>query len=701
MPSRHPFQKPLYFDALLCMVTSALFRRLLLSLLLVSRLAAADPILDTVAKIRALHKEEASLGRPAHIEGVVTYYNTATGDLFVQDATGGLYARYGSCSPEEIRKLNIQAGDRLQIEGKILRVNFSNDIAIDNIRLLGKGSLPEPMRPVEDEILSPALDCQWTEVPAVVVDVASDFFCNMLTIEVHGWRLKASVPHNANSDQQVTALMLRPVRLRGVVGTMYNIDKQMTGRVFFVPGYDQITPVAAIKPAAATGRRSVNELLSYDDASSPVVKVEGVVTQIVSDGFYLRDATGGVHVLTVQKEALSPGDRVEADGLAAMAPFRPNLWTERVTLLGHGVKPAPKPLVFDLDNLLHLHAELVTVDADFLVRNDSLTESALQCHADDHFFEAVIPNTGILPKNLAAGDRVRLVGICELATTYPWSHRWQVSGFRLLLPKTDGVIILNHAPWWTLEHLLVVLGIVSAVAFMALGWVWLLRHRVKVQTHIIGSKIRQVGMHEERQRIARELHDSVEQELASIAIQLDNISEDIAGTPAQESAQFSDSIQIVQKMLHHCQQEARTSIRDLRGIELEHRGLTGALRELLPGLAAARGVDFEMNVTGEIRPLAGIAETHLLRIAQESVANAAQHAAASKIIVDLDFAPDAVTLSIRDDGCGFDPAASPPDGHFGLLGIQERAEKIQAALDIESAPGKGTTIRVMVPSLDN
>ena len=680
------------------MVTSALFPRLLFPLLVAARLLSAEPVLDTVAKIRALNKEEAALGLAARIEGVATYYTAATGDLFVQDATGGLYARYGSRSPEEIRKLNIQAGDRLQIEGKIYRVNFSNDIAMDNVQIVGKGSLPEPLRPVEDELLSPTLDCQWVEVSASVVNVESDFFCDILTIEVHGWRWKASVPHDANSDQRAAALLLRPVRLRGVVGTMYNIDRQMTGRVFFVPDYDQITPVNAIKPAAATARRSVNELLSYDDASSPVVKVEGVVTQVMSDGFYLRDATGGVHVLTGQKGALSPGDYVEADGWAVMAPFRPNLWSERITLLGHGGKPGPKPLVFDLDNLLHLHAELVALDADFLVRNDSLTETVLQCHADDHFFEAVIPNTGILPKNLMAGDRVRLVGICELATTFPWSHRWQVSGFRLHLPKVGGVVILHHAPWWTLEHLLVILGIVSALAFMALGWVWLLRQRVKVQTAIIGSKIKQLGMHEERQRIARELHDSVEQELASIAIQLDNISEDITGTPAQGAAQFSDSIQIVQKMLHHCQQEARTSIRDLRGIELEHRGLTGALRELLPSLAAARGVDFEMNVTGEIRPLAGIAETHLLRIAQESVGNAAQHAAAGKITLELNFARDSVTLTIRDDGCGFDPAASPPDGHFGLLGIQERAEKMQAALDIESAPGKGTTIRVMVPT---
>ena len=93
-----------------------------------------------------------------------------------------------------------------------------------------------------------------------------------------------------------------------------------------------------------------------------------------------------------------------------------------------------------------------------------------------------------------------------------------------------------------------------------------------------------------------------------------------------------------------------------------------------------------------------MAENHLLRLAQEGVANAAKHAAASNIAVDLYYTPDNVTLTIRDDGCGFDPSAPVPDGHFGLRSLRERANKLQAAIAIESAPGKGTMIRVVVPT---
>ena len=115
----------------------------------------------------------------------------------------------------------------------------------------------------------------------------------------------------------------------------------------------------------------------------------------------------------------------------------------------------------------------------------------------------------------------------------------------------------------------------------------------------------------------------------------------------------------------------------------------------------ACGADFQMHSSGEPLPLAGIAETHLLRIAQEGVANAAHHAAARTISVDLDYTPEAVTLSIRDDGCGFDSTVPSMDGHFGLCGILERANKLQAACEIQSAPGKGTIIRVVVPLLNN
>jgi signal transduction histidine kinase len=150
-------------------------------------------------------------------------------------------------------------------------------------------------------------------------------------------------------------------------------------------------------------------------------------------------------------------------------------------------------------------------------------------------------------------------------------------------------------------------------------------------------------------------------------------------------------------MLQHCRREARTSIHDLRNIELVQRGLAGALQELLPAAAQECGAKFELTVTGDPLPFETTVENHLLRIAQESVSNAAHHAAPRKITVRLDYKSDSLALEVRDDGRGFDPAVPAPAGHFGLLGLRERVKKIHANLTLETAPGKGTTIRILVP----
>jgi signal transduction histidine kinase len=691
----------LYFLALLCNGSPALFRRLLLPLLLAAQVAAAGPALDTVAKVRALSMTEAVHGLPVRLDATVVYFDPTNGDLFVQDDTATIYLGVPSLENlDKMRSLSLKPGARIRIEATTKGGGFSPDLLLERFTLIGKGPLPEPRRIADDELLSPALDSQWVEVPAVITGVESDDRMFTLTVEVHGWKLKARLPRNELSAERAAALMQRMVRLHGIAATMFNPQGQMAGRYFFVQSFDQIIPTDDPAPNNSGTLSKINELLRHGDTTNTLVRIEGVVTQKDGNDFYLRDESGSVMVRTAGKDSFNPGDRVEAQGFAAIAPFRPVLRANKVALIGRAGLPQPMTLDFGSEKFPLFQGELIELTADFLARSDGTGEVALQCRMGERFFEALLPSGGLLPKGLAPGDRVRLTGICELTTTHPLAVFWNVNGFRLHLPKSGGVIILQHAPWWTLEHVLALLGIVAAVALLALAWGWLLAHRVKAQTKIIGGQIQKAAVHDERQRIARELHDTVEQQLASLTIQQANISEVIRITLNHVPDQIRAVLSIAQKMLTHIREEARTSIRDLRNIELEQRGLLGALRELLPEVVTGCDAEFQLNATGKPRHLEGITETHLLRIAQEGVANAAHHAAARKITVNLDYTPETVTLSIRDDGCGFNPAAPPPDGHFGLRGIRERANKIQAASEIQSAPGKGTFIRVVVPAND-
>jgi signal transduction histidine kinase len=690
---REHSRKTLYFNTSACKLEVTLFRRLILPLLFAARLFAAEP-LDTIAKIRALSPEEAKRGLPVQLDATVIYFDPREPCLFVKDDTACTYVAY--LEHRKYSFMDLKPGMRVRIDGKTGGGDFFPTAIETQIEVLGNGPLPEPRKISVGELLSPALDSQWVEVPAMVTGVESGGFTFAIEIEVYGWKLKAQLPFKEHSAERAAALMQRPVLLQGVAATLFNSERQMTGRYFFVPSFDQIIPTDTLALGVTPPLRSINQLLQSDDTAQTLVRVAGIITQVDGNIFYLRDGSGSLRVYTAGKDGLVAGDRVEAEGFAAIAPYRPIFRARKVVVTGHEEIPRPMALEFEERQLPHFQAELVGLDAYFLARRDGVSNVVLQCRLGDRFFEADLPPGGVLPKDLAPGDYLRLTGICELTTTHPFPRVEWVDGFRLRLPKAGGVVILSHASWLTLEHLFVLFIVTLAVAFVALVWVALLRLRVKAQTEFIVGQREHAAVQDERQRIARELHDTVEQELTGLSMQLGDLSDEIMEIPDPVPEEVRQSIWLAQKTLRHCREEARNSILDLRGIELEKGGLPSALRELLPAAASKGGTEFQILLTGEPRALPGIVGSHLLRIAQEGVANAAHHAAASKITVALDYAARAVTLTIQDNGHGFDPAQPPPDGHFGLLGIQERANKMQAGLEIKSAPGEGTVIRVVV-----
>ena len=679
----------------------------LFCLALSARLSTAQP-LDAVAKVRALPPSEAARGLPVRIEGTVTYFDPEAGDLFVQDETAGTYV---GNSRKLKSLLPMKAGDRVRAVGWTCRGGFFPDMivrqtsqtetrsaapldAVGSIEFLGKGSLPAPRIINDDELFAPEVDSQWVEVSgAVVTGVESGGLSFTLSIEIHGWKLKAEVPRDEHSGARAAALMQRSVRIRGVAGTVFNTQQQMTGRFLYAPSFDYITPIDARATDSPPPLRAVNELLQNKDGRHSMVRVQGVITQTANNGFYLRDSHDSVLVLTAQRGGFVPGDRVEAEGFAAIAPFRPVLNATRVATLSRTKVPKPLALDFNSEELPRFHGELVALDALLLARRDSPLETILQCQTGDRVFDAILLAGASLPELLAPGDCLRLTGVCELTTTHPTPRSNWVDGFRLHLPDASGVSLIRRAPWWTLRHILIALGMVSALAFGALAWVGMLRRTVKEQTETISVQLKREAVLDERQRIARELHDTVEQGMAGLSVQLSNVIGDIQ----KRRGEPLPAIRLAQQMLRHCRDEARTSIRDLRSIELEQMGLAGAMEAMVRSLAGGGCADLQLQVSGEVFQLDAPVENHLLRIAHESVTNALRHSGAQKIAVALAYGPSAVTLEISDNGCGFNPAASVPEGHFGLLGLRERANKIRAAIMVESTPGAGTVICVVLP----
>jgi two-component system NarL family sensor kinase len=142
--------------------------------------------------------------------------------------------------------------------------------------------------------------------------------------------------------------------------------------------------------------------------------------------------------------------------------------------------------------------------------------------------------------------------------------------------------------------------------------------------------------------------------------------------------------------------EARRSVLDLRAVPLENRTLPEALRALLEDDELKASLDTHCEVMGSGRPIPMRVAVGLYRIAQEAINNVRQHANATMLEVELMLLPDRVQMIVRDDGVGFDPS-NIPEGHFGLVGLNERAKLLGGQVCISSTPGMGTIIDVTVP----
>ncbi|HEY2343685.1 MAG TPA: sensor histidine kinase, partial [Chthoniobacteraceae bacterium] len=219
--------------------------------------------------------------------------------------------------------------------------------------------------------------------------------------------------------------------------------------------------------------------------------------------------------------------------------------------------------------------------------------------------------------------------------------------------------------------------------------------RVREQTAIIRRQLEHEALFEERTRIARDLHDTLAQHLAGITIQLDAAAERLR----TEDRQGRELLETAREMAAHSMDQTRLAIWDLRSPTLAREGVPAALLETLQPLAEQRAVGLKLELQGTPRRFGGPAENHVFRIAHEAAANALRHADPRQISITVAFGDESVSVRVVDDGHGFDVPAleALPAGHFGLRGMLERSKKLNARLLIESRPGAGSALTVLVP----
>ena len=201
---------------------------------------------------------------------------------------------------------------------------------------------------------------------------------------------------------------------------------------------------------------------------------------------------------------------------------------------------------------------------------------------------------------------------------------------------------------------------------------------------------REQGALQERQRAAREIHDTLAQGLAGIVAQLE-----AAAHARAQGVDDEGHLHAATQLARDSLAEARRSVRAITPSELEQARLPEAIEKVTTTWSRANAVPAQFTTTGTPRPMHPEVEVTLLRAAQEALTNVARHARASRVGLTLSYMEDLVTLDVRDDGVGF----TPDRNGYGLTGMRQRVTGVGGALAVESSPGEGTAISASVPAV--
>jgi signal transduction histidine kinase len=264
--------------------------------------------------------------------------------------------------------------------------------------------------------------------------------------------------------------------------------------------------------------------------------------------------------------------------------------------------------------------------------------------------------------------------------------------------------ILNESTTLYPIYFALVIGRFIAVTGVGLGFAWLIKRQREHRAALAeanrklmqyAATTEQLAASQERNRLARELHDTLAHSLSGATVQLEAVQALWEVKPLEARQMLDQALEATQNGLT----EARRALGSLRASPLDGLGLSLAISDMAKSTAARGNLHLKLEAQNHIENLPPDVEQCIYRVAQEAMANVARHADATSMRVFLRHDSRALTLTIADDGRGFDPA-QVNDARYGLKGLRERAEMIGAALQIDSTLKTGTTIKLVVPLVE-
>lgn len=678
-------------------------------------------MLTTAAQVRALTEEEARRAVPARLRGVFMGEADPPGIAFmILDETEGIYIQ----GPAHL-VAKLERGDLLEIEGVSDPGGFAPYVVAHDIRRIGRGRIPEPIQVPLDQFDAGQMDAKWIETSGIVRSVEPKAPGDSGP-PPPGTRYAAPSPDHAGAGSKVkmklasgsahvivefTAGAFDPedlvdaeVRVRGLCFNLHNHNRQFVRPFLQVPRGVELVVTSPPPERPFSGEtRPVSTLLRFEQLTTRQghrVRVRGIVLHHrPGTALWIRDRENSLRVETTQLEALRPGDEVDVLGFPALGEYSAVLEDAVFRKLSSQSAPAPHALT-DVSSAFLNDADLVQLEArlaevrrfsDSVVITLDWRDVSVRAHMD-------LPEDAPPLADWQPGGVVRVSGVCSVITdgVGPLGGLWEPTSFQLLLRSPADVLVIQPPPWWNAERVVWVLSGFLAVAMGTVAAVMLAsRRRLKDQEHRRAmAETEFAAILNERNRVAREIHDTLSQSLGAISVQLE-----LARTHAAEiSASARQHLGSAHKLARAALAEARESIWNMRSHVLETGDLGEALEGILTRLTEGTGATPNMRVEGARRRLPPVVENNLLRIGQEAITNACHHAAPTRIDVTLAFDGRAVRLAVEDDGRGFSNGSQPggDDRSFGLVGMRERADLLGGTVEIKSAPGQGTRVAVAV-----
>lgn len=667
--------------------------------------AESRPALSSAAEVRSLSIEAAAEARPVRLRGNLLLVTNPRNALVLLDHGEGIYVQLDRAIGRHYR-----LGDEIEVAGVSDAGDFAPLVRARQITRIGPGSLPPPRLATVAELNGGGLDAAWVELRGIVRGCAPRTGVDgdgaaplgeswLVTFAQGADKMSVQVNGRVTPAEVVDA----QVRLSAVVFNVHNANRQFVRANLQVP--DPAMIEVLVPPPADPFTRPVQRIVdvlrfSRDGFSGHRVHVRGVVIGH-QDGqtLWLQEGDHGMRIASAQQGNLRPGDEVEVAGFPDHGGYTPSLSDAVFRKIATG--PAPEP------RTLRGTAELARHDANFVQIYAELRE--VRPSADAHTLvldwngrevsaRTSRPVSAGEIRDWVPGSLVRVSGVCivgQIDYRRP-TGRWVAEDLQLWLRGPEDVAVLRPAPWLTARRASALLVTVALVALGALVIVAVVARR-KLRQREEARKLAEVefsAMLAERNRMARDIHDTLAQDLNAVSMQLE-LAKNASASGLEEPVRtyLGTAHQIVRK----CLAEARESIWNMRSHILERNDLAGALRLVAEQLAAGSGCSLHTAVQGRSRRLAPAIENNLLRIGQEAVSNALKHARANTIEIELGFDTSQVRLVVRDNGVGFEPATTAvADSHFGLRGMRERVTQMSGKLSVGPAPGGGTCVEVVL-----